>query len=410
MLLLAASCASAAPADAATGTWNLNPLNGDWNEPSNWSSRTVPNGPMDVAVFGLSAFTSVFLSANTEVEGMVFNAGASGYTITVNPTRALTISGAGLVNISGTSQTLVAGVDPSGAVGSITFTNRATVGSSTTLISNGSLARNADGATIAFRNASSPGEGTLRANGSPVDAGRGGTIKFFETSSAGRADLTANPGAVSGGHWGAIHFYDKSTAAQAIITTKGGFFGGNPPDVGGTVTFHNEAIAAESLITNQAGSAAGAGGGGTGFLDNSSAGTATIINNGGASDFTYGGSVGFANNSSAGNSLIVNNGGKVPISIGGSTRFSGSSSAGAATLIANAGKGQGPQGGGWVEFDGDSTGGTARLAVFGNAFLDIRQHNAPGLTIGSLKGQVWSTSALTTFRLAATTQAPSSPE
>ncbi len=37
-------------------------------------------------------------------------------------------------------------------------------------------------------------------------------------------------------------------------------------------------------------------------------------------------------------------------------------------------------------FEGDSTGGTARVKVFGNGSLDLSAHNAPGVTIGSLEG------------------------
>ena len=384
-LLLVASSLIAAPADAASGTWNTNPANGDWHVPSNWSSMAVPNGAVDIATFGLSTITSVFLSANTEADSIVFNAGASAYTITANPARALTIRGAGIVNNSGINQTLVAGVNSSGSVGSITFTNRATVGSSTSLISSGSLARNTDGGTISFWNASSAGEGILTAAGSPVDAGRGGNINFFGDSSAARATLTANPGALSGGHWGEIHFYNSSTAAHATIATRGGLFG-TPFDAGGRLVFHNNASAEQAVITNGSGNAPGAGGAGTGFRDRSTASTATIINHGGSTDLSYGGGVGFDGNATAGNSLIINNGGMVQTSTGGSTVFLGSSSAGSATLIANAGKGEGPLGGGEISFDENSTGGTARIQVFGNGFLDIRQHTAPGVTIGSLEG------------------------
>ena len=34
----------------------------------------------------------------------------------------------------------------------------------------------------------------------------------------------------------------------------------------------------------------------------------------------------------------------------------------------------------------NSTGGTSRIEVFGNGFLDISAHNAPGVTIGSIEG------------------------
>src|SRR5439155_12759256 len=47
--------------------------------------------------------------------------------------------------------------------------------------------------------------------------------------------------------------------------------------------------------------------------------------------------------------------------------------------------------GGLIQFKDDSTGGTARVEVFGNASLSVIQHNpvlsgAPDITIGSLEG------------------------
>ena len=42
--------------------------------------------------------------------------------------------------------------------------------------------------------------------------------------------------------------------------------------------------------------------------------------------------------------------------------------------------------GGVIRLFGDSTGGTARVEVFGNGNLDVSVHNAPGVTIGSIEG------------------------
>ncbi len=47
---------------------------------------------------------------------------------------------------------------------------------------------------------------------------------------------------------------------------------------------------------------------------------------------------------------------------------------------------RGGSGGGSVFFFDDSTGGTARVEVFGNGKLDNSLHNLPGFTIGSIKG------------------------
>ena len=67
----------------------------------------------------------------------------------------------------------------------------------------------------------------------------------------------------------------------------------------------------------------------------------------------------------------------------GSINFSNSATAGNATLIANGGTGGI---GGAILFSGNSTGGTARVEVFGNGTLDISQHDAPGVTTGSIEG------------------------
>ena len=62
---------------AGSATWNLNPTSGEWNTAANWTPATVPDGPSDVARFGLSNQTSVVLNANVELDQIVFDAGAS---------------------------------------------------------------------------------------------------------------------------------------------------------------------------------------------------------------------------------------------------------------------------------------------------------------------------------------------
>ncbi|HEX9544959.1 MAG TPA: hypothetical protein VF955_07220, partial [Pyrinomonadaceae bacterium] len=118
MLLLLLSTASSSFAGSAT--WKGNPATGDWNTASNWSPATVPNGASDTSNFATSNRTAVSLSANTEVNGITFNAGASAFTITAGPTFLLTLSGVGITNNSGTTQNFVA------AGGTIQFINSAT--------------------------------------------------------------------------------------------------------------------------------------------------------------------------------------------------------------------------------------------------------------------------------------------
>src|SRR6266513_4175525 len=105
MLLLLLSIASSTYADSAT--WKSSPATGDWNTAANWTPMTVPNGPSDTATFATSNRTAVSLSAYTEVNGIVFNAGASAFTITASPSFSLTISGVGITNNSGIVQNFV---------------------------------------------------------------------------------------------------------------------------------------------------------------------------------------------------------------------------------------------------------------------------------------------------------------
>src|SRR5438477_801097 len=90
---------------AGTALWDLNPGSGDWNTAANWTPATVPNGSTDTATFALSSTTNVSISANTEVNGIKFTSAASAYTITASPNLAITLSGTGITNNSGTTQT-----------------------------------------------------------------------------------------------------------------------------------------------------------------------------------------------------------------------------------------------------------------------------------------------------------------
>src|SRR5438046_10453606 len=93
-------------AHAGSAIWDLNPHSGDWNTKTNWRPATVPNGSADTAFFDLSNTTGLSISANTEVNGIVFdsNAGLNPFTITAGPGFTLTISGVGITNNSGTTQ------------------------------------------------------------------------------------------------------------------------------------------------------------------------------------------------------------------------------------------------------------------------------------------------------------------
>src|SRR5438445_2502412 len=92
---------------AGSATWNLNPTSGDWNTAANWTPQTIPNGPDDIATFGVSSQTAVSLSLPVGVDSVVFSPGASAFTIYSSPVINLAISGAGIVNNSGITQNFV---------------------------------------------------------------------------------------------------------------------------------------------------------------------------------------------------------------------------------------------------------------------------------------------------------------
>jgi hypothetical protein len=116
---------------AINAEWDIDPISGDWNTAANWTPNGIPNGPADIATFGLSNTTDVSISANTEVNSIIFTPAATNpYTITASPGLTLTISGVGITNNSGVRQNFVTAVDGAGNRGQIVFTNSATAGTS----------------------------------------------------------------------------------------------------------------------------------------------------------------------------------------------------------------------------------------------------------------------------------------
>src|SRR4030095_288109 len=123
---------------AGSATWLATPVDGNWLNNNNWNPNPgFPNGSSDVATFGVSNTTGVSITsaATITVFAIHFNSGASSFTITVDPARALNISAAvspfGINNDSGITQNFVTAVDGSGDHGTINFTNSATAGSMT---------------------------------------------------------------------------------------------------------------------------------------------------------------------------------------------------------------------------------------------------------------------------------------
>ena len=299
---------------AGSATWKASPADGNWGRTSNWTPGTVPNGPADTATFARSSQRFLGSQGDIEVNGIVFNPGASAFTI-IELFNTLFISGVGITNNSGIMQTFAPGP------GLIIFDHSATAGSLTLYDNRGS-------------------------------------VIFGGTSSADNATFINN---------GIVEFDNSSTAGNATVTN------------GNELLFRGSSTADHATITNSES-------GQVLFLEGTptaTAGNATITNNGGFIVFNSSFS---ATNSTAGNATFINNGAAVSGASPGETLFN-PGDAGNATLIANGGVSGGD--GGLIVFSsagGVSTGGTARVKVFGNGNLDISQHTASGLTTGSIEG------------------------
>ena len=292
----------------------------------------MPNGSADTATFGLSNTTNISISATTHGERIVFNAGASAFTVSttnalpISPT--LTFSGAGITNNSGIIQNFMTA---------------------------GGGANNGGPAQIYFRNSAKAGSMTnYTSHAGTESTGLGGGIFFYNTSTADHGTFLNSGSTVAGAAGGFTIFNNTSTAGNGIFTNAGGI--GVDDEGSGATEFVNASTAANGIFTNNGGTVSGADGGSTTFNDTSTAGSGTFTSNGGT----------------------------VSGASGGSTIFNDTSTAVNATLIANGGTGGGA--GGLILFYAGSTGGTASVKVFGNGNLDISEHNAPGVTVGSLEG------------------------
>ncbi len=274
-LLIVLSLAFAIDGQAGSATWKTNPGSSDWNTATNWTPETVPNGPSDIATFGVSNVTIVTFSAQftTVVNSVVFTPGASAFTITpVDSLSHLTISGAGVVNNSGIAQqfgdnTHVQSVPffiSGGATigGLITFNQsfyfqpNASAGSGHFVLPVGSLSSHFFDQTTAgngtfdvsedlfFNYSSSAGDGTFAINGNANNVA-GGFVGFDGASSAGNAIFTVNGGTTPDlNGQGILSFSDGSTGANSTVIANGGTNGGK----GGLVIFSEHALGGTSKI------------------------------------------------------------------------------------------------------------------------------------------------------------------
>lgn len=376
---------SADLAVAGSATWSTTPSTVDWALSSNWVQATVPNSSTDVATFNTSNVTTLHLSINIEINTIDFVAGANSFNFTPFVGTTLTISGTGITNNSGVTQTFIT-TSLGGNFGQINFTNGATAGTLTGFINTGSVVANIGGGFLDFFGTSTGGSASITNNGTSVVGGFGGHTSFVNSSTAGSATIANNGGSTTSGSEGYTAFGDNASAGSATInnnaTTASGSFGGETlfgdsatagsahinnegaavagSDASGHVVFAGSATAGNATMFNGGASLSGTAGGEITFEDQTNAGTASIENfNGVANGFTR-----FSNSSSASGSFIVNDGGAAAGELGGDTSFSGTATAASATITNNASQ-DATAGAGITEFNGTSKAGSASITNLG---------------------------------------------
>jgi hypothetical protein len=350
---------------AGSATWKSNPATSNWNTASNWTPGTVPNNSADTATFGSSSINNVSISANTEVNSLAFSIGGStAYNISASPTFILKLSGAGIINNSGVTQTFITASDSNG---SIRFSNNATAGSLTAFTNVG---------VTQFLDSSTAGNGIFVNKGGATSNTLGGYIAFGGSSTAGNGNFTNEGGAVIGAGGATIDFYDNSTAGNATFRTNSG----------GSINFYGNSSADSGTFIMDGCSTSGAYGGSMVFYYGSTAANGTFTINGGTASGAEGGYIYFASGT-ADNGTFIANGGTTNGASGGVLEFAYFSgtppSIGNATLIANGGVNGGD--GGTIQFRFEVFGGTARVKIFGNGKLIVGDDD-PELAIGSLEG------------------------
>ena len=183
---------------AGSATWGLNPSSADWTTAGNWVRRRVPNGASDIATFGISSVTSLFINSTiVEVDSIAFNSGASPYTISVEVSN-LFLSGTGVVNNSGSVQSFVTPITENNN-GAIFFSNNATAGEMTNF--------GGEGGDFVFNDSSSAGSATF-------DVTSGGlfqaSMTFWDNTTAADATITVSLGIVG--------VYENATAGNSVFT------------------------------------------------------------------------------------------------------------------------------------------------------------------------------------------------
>lgn len=225
-------------ANAGSATWNLNPVSGDWSTPANWTPATVPSGFGDHATFGASNITSISTSSNIQLTGLVFNADANAYTITIQSNFFFWFRGSSaVVNNSAFVPAFIVDHGPAGSLSALLNISESTSAGNVMITNKGATAVNGQGGVTEFSESATAGNAFIINSGAEIAEAEPGHTSFTEGSNAGSATITCNGGTTSGAGGGITFFSGTpsggTSANSATLIANGGLNGGS----GGSIFF-----------------------------------------------------------------------------------------------------------------------------------------------------------------------------
>ncbi len=240
---------------SGSATWNLDPVDAKWNNAFNWTPQTVPNRSSDTATFDVSNVPFVRLTQFADIAQLVFNPGASAFTINPSGSAPLTFRGAGIVNNSGVTQTF--NLLAQGQSNAITFFNFAKAGRN--VVINTQNSHTGSNSNLAFWQNSSAEDATINVAGALTPNGTTESrIFFFHTATAGTARFVMSGGEIGNGDGGTTEFdCDGCSAETATFVMNGSQVADG---FGGQVVFSNTSNAADSTLIANGGTNGGGGG------------------------------------------------------------------------------------------------------------------------------------------------------
>lgn len=170
---------------AGSASWDPSPVSGDWNTAVNWTPQIVPT---DVAQFNSSNITQISITnPDAEIDSVVFNPGASAFTISADSHGALTFRSIGITNNSGQTQHFLS------VNVSLFFPANSSAGDQTSLELQAD--QNFSGlGLLYFEDASSAGSSTITTDGASSAFEGGGGLQFDDQATADAATIVNEGG------------------------------------------------------------------------------------------------------------------------------------------------------------------------------------------------------------------------